>query len=140
MLAQWLWSRVVADFDVIDVELLQTLIAGLATCAAAQSKTLVWLNEISLARTRAQNQAQKLNELARLMPSDVIEAKLGGDAGAAAQLVFDMRELRAVAASRPAFMERILALEISGPDYLAQAQERDDAPVLMLPSSGVRPV
>jgi hypothetical protein len=45
-----------------------------------------------------------------------------------------MRELRAVAASRPSFSERLIELEVSGPDYLAQAKERDDNALLVLSS------
>ena len=127
-------ARVFISLEVLDEELLLILIAGLATCSAAQSKTLVWLDEVSLAASRAQNQSQKLNDLARLMPVDVIEARLGGDAQAASRLSTDMRELRAVAASRPAFCTLLVQLEVSGPDYLAQVAERDDAAVLMLPS------
>jgi len=78
-------ARVVLSLEVLDEELLRTWIAGLATCSAAQSKTLVWLDEVSLAASRAQTHTQKLNELARLMPVDVMMAKLGGNADAAAQ-------------------------------------------------------
>ncbi len=128
-------ARVVINLEVLDEELLRTLLAGLATCAAAQSKTLVWLDEVSVAGMRAKTHTQKLNELARLIPMDVMLGKLGGDADAAARLSTDMRELRAVAASRPSFCERLSQLEISGPDFLEQTQERDDAPVLVLPSA-----
>ncbi len=75
------------------------------------------------------------NELARLMPGDVMLGKLGGDQDAGMRLSADMRELRAVTASRPSFCERLIEMEVSGPDYLAQAEERDDAPVVMLASS-----
>ena len=46
-----------------------------------------------------------------------------------------MRELRAVTAGRPSFCERLIEMEVSGPYYFAQAEERDDAPVVMLASS-----
>lgn len=127
--------RVVLGFDVLDGELLRTLLAGLASCAAAQSKTLIWLDEVALAQTRAQSQAQKINALGKMMPLDVLEVKLGTHSETAARLSADMRELRAVAASRPSFCETLGALEISGPDYLAQTAERDDEAVLILPSN-----
>lgn len=126
-------ARVVISLEILDEELLRTLIAGLATCSAAQSKTLVWLDEMPLSVTRAQNHAHKLNDLARLMPADQMVAKLKGDAEAAARLSTDMRELRAVAASRPSFSERLIELEVSGPDYLTQAREREDNALLVLP-------
>jgi hypothetical protein len=127
-------ARVVINLEVLDEELLRTLLAGIATCAAAQSKTLIWLDELPLALNRAKTQTSKLSDLARAMPLDMMQAKLGGDVEAAARLSTDLRELRAVAAGRPSFCERLSQLEVSGPDYLAQAQERDDAPVVMLPS------
>jgi len=125
-------ARVVISLEVLDEELLRTLIAGLATCSAAQTKPLVWLDEMPLSVTRAQNHAQKLNDLARLMPADQMVAKLKGDSEAAARLSTDMRELRAVAASRPSFTERLIELEVSGPDYLTQVNERDDNALLVL--------
>lgn len=127
-------ARVVINLEVLDEELLRTLIAGIATCAAAQSKTLIWLDELPVALNRAKTQSSKLSDLARAMPLDMMQTKLGGDAESAARLSTDLRELRAVAADRPSFCERLSQLEVSGPDYLAQAQERDDAPVVMLPS------
>lgn len=127
-------ARVVINLEVLDEELLRTLIAGIATCAAAQSKTLIWLDELPLAVNRAKTHSGKLSDLARAMPLDMMQAKLGGDAQAAARLSTDLRELRAVAAGRPSFCERLAQLQVSGPDYLAQAEERDDAPVVLLPS------
>lgn len=45
-----------------------------------------------------------------------------------------MRELRAVAARRPSFSERLIEFDVSDPDYLEQAKERDDNALLVLPS------
>lgn len=126
--------QVAISMDVVDAELLRTLLAGIATCSGAQTKTLVWLDEIKLAQTRAQTHAVKLNQLARLMATDVMQVKLAGEADAATQVGLDLRELRAVMSSRPSFLARIEDLQISGPTYLAQTEERDDAPVLFLAS------
>jgi hypothetical protein len=79
-------ARVMFNLEVLDEELLRTLMAGHATCSAAQTKTLVWLDELTMATNRAQNHTQKLNDLARLMPVDVLSSKRGGNAEAALRL------------------------------------------------------
>lgn len=128
-------ARVVLMMDVADEDLLRTLLAGMATASAAQMKSLVRLDEIDLARQRSQTQAEKLLELSMVVPTDILSGKMAGGHEAARRVSRDMSELRAVAASRPAFCETLTALEVSGPRYLAEASERDDAAILVLPSA-----
>lgn len=127
-------AKCVLKMEVVDEALLRTLLAGLATSSAAQMKYLVWLDEIDVARERSQTQAKKMLELSMVTPADKLVAKMRGGAEAAQGVSADLSELRAVAASRPSFFERLIALGVEGPSYLAEAAERDDAAVLVLPS------
>jgi len=115
----------------VDEDLLRSLLAGLAICGAAQTKSLIWLNEKEAAQKRAELQAAKLLSLSAAMPMDKLQASLGNDESA--QRVHDeLVELRSVAASRPMLCERLINADIEGRHYLEEALERDDAPVLLL--------
>jgi hypothetical protein len=116
----------------VDEGLLRSLLAGLAICGAAQTKSLIWLNEKEAAQKRAELQAAKLLSLSAEMPMDRLQTSLGNDE-CAQRVHRELVELRSVSASRPLLCERLINADIDGRHYLEEALERDDAPVLLLP-------
>ncbi|MEP3348048.1 MAG: hypothetical protein ABJN34_03550 [Litoreibacter sp.] len=100
----------------------------------AQIKSLLWLDEKETARTRTLTQSQKLQELAFMMPKDVLTARLTGGADSANVISNIASELRHRPASVPSLASRLLQLEVHGRDYLKVAQEEDKQPFLVLPA------
>jgi hypothetical protein len=123
-----------ARLPVLDMELLRTLLSGLAVAGAAQIKSLVWLNDLAVAEKRTIKQAEQLFQLSQLLPQDVLMNRTESNPQLAVHLGAELADLRATAATRPALLENLQRLEIDGPRYLAEMEERDDVAVLALAS------
>lgn len=117
----------------IDERMLQSLLAGLALCGGAQIKSLFWLDEKEAARERSRRQVDKLQELAFLMPRDVLSTRLQGGADAARQISQDASEIRLRIASQPALSEMLIQMGVNGRTYLERVEQEEEQPLLILP-------
>lgn len=119
----------------VDANLLRSLLAGLALCGGAQIKCLIWLDMKEAAERRAQNQVEKLQQLALLMPRDVMHARLIQGEDEALLLSHECSEMRLRVASQPDLARALMAQNIHGREFIERIQEEEEAPLLLLPSS-----
>lgn len=119
----------------LDAEMFEGLIAALALCHGAQLKSLIWLDEKQTALSRARGQAEKLMKLSTTIPMDKLMMKLPDDLKGAHRIHSGLADLRAVAATQPSLCQQIIQMNIDGRRYLEEAQERDDTPLLLLPTA-----
>ena len=119
----------------VDADLLRSLLAGLALCGGAQIKSLIWLDMKEAAERRAQNQVEKLQQLALLMPRDVMHARLIQGEDEALRLSHECSEMRLRVASQPDLARALVAQNIHGREFIERIQEEEKAPLLLLPSS-----
>lgn len=127
-------KQVVAEIS-IDERLLRSLLAGLALCGGAQIKALYWMNDMETAGSRARLQCAKLEELAFLMPRDLMAARLKGGADAALTIAKDASEIRHRVATQPMLNDLLIKMEVNGRDYLERAEQEDEQPLLLLPAA-----
>ncbi len=119
--------------ETINVALIKALLTGLALCGSAQCKALLLLDDKKTLCTRTRNQIQKLEELAFLMPRDVLECRHRIEADAAKQLSSDASETRMRFTSVLSLGEQLIRMDINGREYLEYAERENENPVLLLP-------
>ena len=72
----------------------RALLASLALCGGAQIKSLLWLDMKEAAELRARHQCVKLQNLAFLMPRDLMVGRVDGDQKTALGISQDFSEVR----------------------------------------------
>lgn len=118
----------------VDAGLLRTLLAGLAMCGATQVKSLIWLDMKEAAVQRVGRQCDRLQDLAFLMPRDVLAEKLQGGADLAASISRDCSEIRLRTASQADLSRTLIAKGINGRDFIERIQSEEAEPILILPT------
>ncbi len=118
----------------VDADLLRVLLAAMSTCAGAQYKAMLQLDEMDGALLRSQSQYNTLEKLSWALPPDVLNHKLIAEAGQAEIISDEISELRASLACRPHALETMIANGIHGPDIITQAMDEKNEALLVLPT------
>lgn len=118
----------------VDARVLQTMLAALSLCGNTQIKSLLWLDMKEAAEFRARQQCSKLQDLAFLMPRDVMADRLEGGAEQALSFSQDCSEIRMRLASQPALVRSLVEQDIDGRAFVERVQDEDGEPLLILPA------
>lgn len=116
----------------VDAGLVRSLLASLALCGAAQIKSLLWLDMKEAAELRSCHQVTKLENLAFLMPRDLMADRLGHDQATALGVSQDFSEIRLRIASQPSLARKLIAREINGREYVERIEQEETEPYLLL--------
>ena len=116
----------------VDAGLLKSLLASLALCGSAQIKSLLWLDMKEAAQIRSRRQVEKLENLAFLMPRDLMVDRLGHDQATALAVSRDFSEIRLRIASQPSLARTLIAREINGREYVEFIGQEETEPYLLL--------
>lgn len=116
----------------VDAGLVRSLLASLALCGSAQIKSLLWLDMKAAAEIRSRYQVAKLEDLAFLMPRDLMRDRLGHDQTAALGISQDFSEMRMRIASQPSLARTLIAREINGREYVERVEQEETEPYLLL--------
>lgn len=119
----------------VDPDLLRSLLAGLALCASAQIKSLIWLDMKEAAAFRAQRQCTKLRDLAFLMPRKDMAERLKGGSEQAIAISNDCSEIRLRTASQPDLARSLIHHGIHGREFIEQIQSEETEPLLIFPAA-----
>lgn len=117
----------------VDASLLRSLLAGLALCGSAQIKALIWLDEKRAAESRARQQCALLQQLAFLMPRDVMSERVQGGAETALGISRDCSEIRLRIASQPDLLRTLTLHNIHGREFVERIHNEETQPLLILP-------
>ena len=116
----------------VDAGLVKSLCASLALCGSAQIKSLLWLDMKEAAQIRSRRQVEKLENLAFLMPRDLMVDRLGHDQATALGVSRDFSEIRLRIASLPSLARTLIAREINGREYVELIGQEETEPYLLL--------
>ena len=116
----------------VDAGLVKSLLASLALCGSAQIKSLLWLDMKEAAQIRSRRQVEKLENLAFLMPRDLMVDRLGHDQATALAVSRDFSEIRLRIASQPSLARTLIAREINGREYVEFIGQEETEPYLLL--------
>jgi hypothetical protein len=116
----------------VDSGLVRSLLASLALCGSAQVKSLLWLDMKEAAEIRSRHQVSKLEDLAFLMPRDLMVDRLGRDQTSALGISKDFSEIRLRIASQPSLARTLIAREINGREYVERIEQEETEPYLLL--------
>ena len=116
----------------VDAGLVRSLLASLALCGSAQIKSLLWLDMKEAAEIRSRHQVAKLEDLAFLMPRDLMRDRLGHDQTAALGISQDFSEMRMRIAAQPSLARTLIAREINGREYVERVEQEETEPYLLL--------
>ena len=116
----------------VDAGLVRSLLASLALCGSAQIKSLLWLDMKEAAEIRSRHQVAKLEDLAFLMPRDLMRDRLGHDQTTALGISQDFSEVRMRIASQPSLARTLIAREINGREYVERVEQEETEPYLLL--------
>ena len=116
----------------VDAGLVKSLCASLALCGSAQIKSLLWLDMKEAAQIRSRRQVEKLENLAFLMPRDLMVDRLGHDQATALGVSRDFSEIRLRIASLPSLARTLIAREINGREYVELIEQEETEPYLLL--------
>ena len=116
----------------VDAGLVRSLLASLALCGSAQIKSLLWLDMKEAAEIRSRHQVAKLEDLAFLMPRDLMRDRLGHDQTAAFGISQDFSEMRIRIAAQPSLARTLIAREINGREYVERVEQEETEPYLLL--------
>ena len=116
----------------VDAGLVKSLCASLALCGSAQIKSLLWLDMKEAAQIRSRRQVEKLENLAFLMPQDLMVDRLGHDQATALGVSRDFSEIRLRIASLPSLARTLIAREINGREYVELIEQEETEPYLLL--------
>ncbi len=116
----------------VDAGLVRALLASLALCGGAQIKSLLWLDMKEAAELRAHHQCVKLQNLAFLMPRDLMVGRFEGDQKTALGISKDFSEVRLRIASQPSLARTLIARGINGREYIERVEQEESEPYLLL--------
>ena len=116
----------------VDAGLVRSLLASLALCGSAQIKSLLWLDMKEAAEIRSRHQVAKLEDLAFLMPRDLMRDRLGNVQTTALGISQDFSEIRMRIASQPSLARTLIAREINGREYIKRVEKEETEPYLLL--------
>ena len=84
------------------------------------------------AEIRSRHQVAKLEDLAFLMPRDLMRDRLGNDQTTALGISQDFSEVRMRIASQPSLARTLIAREINGREYVERIEQEETEPYLLL--------
>ena len=84
------------------------------------------------AQMRSRRQVEKLENLAFLMPRDLMVDRLGNDQATALGISRDFLEIRLRIASQPSLARTLIAREINGREYVELIGQEETEPYLLL--------
>jgi len=116
----------------VDAGLVRSLLASLVLCGSAQIKSLLWLDMKEAAEIRSRHQVAKLEDLAFLMPRDLMRDRLGHGQTTALGISQDFSEIRMRIATQPSLARTLIAREINGREYVERIEQEETEPYLLL--------
>ncbi len=115
----------------VDFHGLYECIAALSLCSAAQIQGYAWLDEKERAAMRAKAHVSRMEQLILSLPGDVLATKLGSQEQAVL-IQSLLLQINARTATVPSLMKSLASHRVSGRDYLNQASDDIEEPLLML--------
>lgn len=118
----------------VNTPLLRNLLIGMELTAGTQTQLLLRLDERAAAQGRTQRNWQRVEQLAWDMPPDRLQTLLSDDQQATL-LANTLQQLRVGLAGQSALLGTLCAADVSGPQYLVQAEQEQEEPLLFLPAA-----
>lgn len=116
----------------IDLLFLSSLLASASICGSAQTKALMWMDEVAHGKLQAERQYYAFEQINLKMPHDLLKAKTASNSATIDTFFSDLREIRYRIGSNSHLMQKLIELQLSGAEYLKALESEKKQPILVL--------